>query len=219
VKFKLFLLFIAIGLAASTGSPLYADSVIPVQNASFENLSSSSTTGCGTGCFYNSGPIPGWITTGNSGSFQPNNTYFNLPLPNGNVVGYTNGGTISQDLGVSLLPNSFYTLSVFVGSRLDSYKGPYSIALDAGGTPLASLTGFSSEILPAGSFTDEILTFSTGSTVAPGDLSIVLGNPGDPQGDFDNVSLAVRAVPEPNSLIMLIAGIGFAGLLFTRRRT
>src|ERR1700741_1386674 len=173
LKLKLLFLFVATAAAVLAVSPLYADSGITIQNASFETSNPLSSP-CGTGCAFNSGPIPGW--TGTGGSWEPNSTYFNTPPPDGNIIAYTNGGAISQNLGVTLLSNSIYTLSVFVGNRLDGGSGIYSIAIDAGGTMLDSLSG-SSHSIPAGTFVDEIFTFSTGSTVTPGDLSIILSNP------------------------------------------
>jgi hypothetical protein len=218
VKLKLLLLCLALAVAGLSSLPLYADSTISIQNASFENYNAFTVTNCGTGCGYNLGPIPDW--TGTGGSWQPGSAQFNFPLPDGNVLAYTNGGSISQDLGISLLPNSVYTLSVFVGDRLDGYStGPYSIALDAGGTTLASLSGSGSDIT-SGTFADEILIFSTGQNVVSGDLSIVLAS-GGVQADFDDVSLTVgqnAAVPEPMSLILLVAGVAFVGLFSLLRR-
>lgn len=219
MKLKLLLLCLALAVAGLSSLPLYADSTISIQNASFESYNPL-TIGCGPGCTYNFGPIPGWTLTGMGGSWTPGSALFNSPLPDGNILAYTNGGSISQDLGVSLLPNSVYTLSVFVGDRLDGYStGPYSIALDAGGTTLASLSGFGSDIT-SGTFADEILIFSTSQNVVSGDLSIVLAS-GGLQADFDNVSLTVGqnpAVPEPTSLILLVAGVAFVGLFSLLRR-
>jgi hypothetical protein len=155
----------------------------------------------------------GWLMGGRLRIFQ-------YTASEGSIVAYTNGGTISQDLGITLLSNSVYTLSVFVGNRLDGESGVYSIALDAGGTTLNSLSGSSSSI-PSGTFADEILIFSTGSNVTPGDSSIVLSNPSGGQADFDKVSLTVAsntAVPEPESLILLVVGIAFVGLFSLLRR-
>jgi hypothetical protein len=156
--------------------------------------------------------MPGWTVIGNAGSFQPNSTYFNLPLPNGSIVAFSNGGSISQDLGVTLLPDSIYTLSVFVGDRLDMRNTTYSIALMAGSTALCTFSGANAAI-GAGSFADETCSYTSGATVPSGDLSIVLTSAGT-QTDFDNVSLnAVTSVPEPTSMALLAAGLLCAGLL------
>jgi len=190
---------------ALSGVPALADTSVPIQNASFETT--SSVLGPGV---YNYGPIPGWTMVGTGGSWQPNSSYYNLPLPDGNVVAFSSG-SLSQTLtGVSLQPNSSYTLTVAVGNRLDGFtsNGQYTIQLDAGSTVLATVTGSNSSITP-GTFMDVVLTYTTGGTVTPGDLAIVLSTSGS-QSNFDNVRLAV---PEPSSLSLMLVGLAFAGLL------
>ena len=44
------------------------------------------------------------------------------------------GGEIQQDLGVTLQPNTTYTLSYYVGARLDIPISSYNVQLFAGGT-------------------------------------------------------------------------------------
>jgi hypothetical protein len=196
----------ALGLGLIT-KPAAADN-IPVQNASFESYIGP-VTGCGSLCFYNSGPIPGWTISGTGGSFHPNSTYFNLPLPDGSVVAYSNGGTISQTLtGTSELANTFYTLSVWVGDRKGIPNTPFSIAVDLGATSLCSQSGFTND-LGSGAFMDITCSFSTNSFVTPGDLSIVLTS-GGTQTAFDNVTLRT---PEPGSLALLGFGSIFALVL------
>jgi hypothetical protein len=204
---------------AVSGGAAWADGV-PVENASFETTNAL-TSGCGTGCAYNTGPIPDWtISSGSaqSGSFQPNATFFNLPLPNGSIVAYSDGGTISQILGVTVQPDSTYTLSVDIGHRLDGNIASYSIALDDGLTTLCSAPTASNGAITAGTFADVTLTCSTGATVAPGDLAIVLTSDG-PQIDFDNVSLNVVQSPEPASYLLLLIGLGSMVGFFRCRRT
>jgi hypothetical protein len=205
-------LILSIGLISK--STLADD--IAIQNASFETTSGYSI-GCGTGCFYNPDSIPGWTITGSGGegSFDPNSTYYNLPLPDGSTVAYSNGGTISQDLGVAAQTNSSYTLTVWVGDRLDNENTTYSIALLAGSTTLCSFSGANADI-GAGSFAPETCTFSGLPSVPSGDLSIVLTSNGT-QTDFDYVSLSdppVVPTPEPGSLVLTGAGLLFVGLMF-----
>ena len=210
MKLRLFLVCLALAVAGFTSLPLYADSTIPVQNASFETTNPL-TIPCGGTCAYNFGPIPGWTTVGDAGSWQPSSSYFNLPLPDGNIVAYTNGGTISQTLtGISVLANTSYSLSVFIGNRLDGFTNTYSIALDAGSTVLCSFSG-SSATIAAGTFADQTCSFNSGSVVPSGDLSIVLTG-GGPQADFDKVSLT-SSVPEPSSLLLIGSGSLFMVLL------
>lgn len=212
MRLKCLLFCVLVLCLALSGVPALADTNIPIQNASFETT--SSVLGPGG---YNYGPIPGWTITGTGGSWQPNSSYYNLPLPDGNVVAFSSGAILSQTLtGVSLQPNSTYTLTVAVGNRLDGFSsgGQYTIQLDAGSTVLATVTGSNSSITP-GTFMDVVLTYSTGATVTPGDLAIVLSTSGT-QGNFDNVRLTdppTTSVPEPSSLSMAVMGLAFAGLL------
>src|ERR1700693_1927603 len=188
---------LALCFAVSAGAA-WADGV-PVANASFETTNPL-TVSCGSGCAYNGGPIPDWTVTGSGGSFQPSTTFFNLPLPSGSIVASSNGGTISQILGVTVQPDSTYTLSVYVGDRLDGLVTNYSIALDDGSTTLCSTPTASNGAITPGTFADVTLTCSTGATVTPGDLAIVLTSGGS-QIDFDNVTLNVVQTPEPASYL------------------
>lgn len=188
---------------------------LSIQNPSFETTNPLTLPCVGSGCGFNLGPIPGWATTGaQTGSWQPSSFYFNLPLPDGNIVAYTNSGTISQTLtGIPALPNTFYTLSVFVGHRLDGFANNFSIALDAGATTLCSFSGSNSGII-SGTFADETCTFQTGSVVPTGDLSIILTGAG-PQIDFDNVTVRT---PEPSSVLLTGFGLLFAMLVLACSR-
>lgn len=187
-------------LLALIAAPTWADN-LTIQNASFA-VSNPLTIPFGGGP-YNLGPIPDWTTTGVAGSWAPNTTEF-ASIPGGSTIGYTNDGTISQDLGVTVLPNTSYALSVFVGNRLDGVSGNYTIALDAGSTTLCTFSGSSSSIT-AGTFADETCTFQSGSVVPGGDLSVVLtGTSPGMQLDVSTVSVAT---PEPASLALTAVGL------------
>lgn len=163
---------------------------LPIQNSSFEIAGPWTYQGCNGTCFWNGGPIPDWTISGGlgGGSFQPGPTYYTLPLPDGNVVAWSNASNISQTLtGIGLQPNTTYTLSVYIGHRSDNLATTYSVSLQAGSTTLNTVSGSNSTI-PLGQFAKVTLTYTTGSTVTPGDLSIVLGSGGQ-QIDFDAVSL------------------------------
>ena len=200
---------------AMLGGLAHADS-ISVTNGTFEQTSGTFIL-CGTGCEFTGGAIPGWTVTGYTGSFEPGG-YLNSPLPSGSFVGYTNGGTLTQNLGVGLTPDTSYTLSVYVGNRLDGTSGAYTIELLDGSTVLCSFSGNSSTITPGG-FADETCGFQTGASVPAGNISVFLtGGGGGTQFDFDNVTVST---PEPGSVALLATGLfflAFVGWLYSRKQ-
>lgn len=192
---------------------------LPVQNASFETSNPLNISFSGGP--YNLGPIPGWNSSGVAGSWAPNSSEFSA-IPDGSIVAYTNDGSISQTLtGSSVQPNSSYTLSVFVGNRLDGYSGNgnYTISLDAGSTTLCSFTGNSASIT-AGTFADETCSYQSGSIVPSGDLSIVLtSNSSGAQLDIEEVSVSDPvSTPEPGSLLLVSVGLFCVLFILVLRR-
>jgi PEP-CTERM motif len=196
-----------------------ADSTsITIQDADFSQSASllTSPNNCGTGCSFEEVPPVGWSATPSAGVWAPSSAQFSSVTPNGETIfAYANGGTISQNLGVSLLPNSTYTLTVYVGNRQDAgLDSDYSFGLEDGSTTLASSPLASTGSITPGTFAEETLTFTTDWTVAPGDLTVFMSN-NTAQASFGDVSLTV-ATPEPSSLLLLV--IGLAGLLFLGTR-
>jgi len=219
VKFISLALLLAILVFGCTTST-FANS-IPITNASFETVDPLHPLNqpCGTGCSFNSGPgsIPGWTLTGAGGLFQPGSAgFFTSPLPNGSIVAYDNGGTISQTLNATLSPNATYTLSLDVGRRVDAGLTSFMIDLFAGNTLLSSITVSNSTIAP-GSFAPELLTFTAGANPLAGNLGIAFVNPSPVQVNYDNVALNVTPVPEPGSLALLATGLGLAFFVLRRR--
>ena len=210
-------------------SVAWADSIL-VQNASFElvaNPPGLNQTCAGTGCAFNdvaNGPIPGWTPSFNAsaGSFQPGSstTYFNTALPDGNIVAYINSGSISQTLGVSILPDSIYTLSVDVGRRNDVAGVNYSLNLLAGSNAFCTQSGSNSTIA-AGTFSEITLICTTGASVPAGLLGIELTG-ASRQVNFDDVQLSVTSAavvtPEPGTLALTFVSLLVGGLLFVRSR-
>jgi hypothetical protein len=198
---------------------------IAIQNASFEITNTLDQPCTGSTACFNNGPVPGWSTLANGfGSFAPTSTFFSLPLPDGNVVAFTNGGTLSQTLtGISLLPNSVYTLSVDVGRRFDGGVANYSLTLMDGSNVFCTSGSTSNGSITGGTFEDKTITCATGATAPGGFLDIVLTGDGT-QLDFDNVRLDVAAstvsTPEPSALALTSVGLLVSGLFFvlSRRR-
>ena len=207
-----------------SASGTWADS-IAIQNPSFEITNALNQPCVGSMNCFNSGlAIPGWSSpAGGFGSFAPTFAYFSLPLPDGSIVAYTNGGgPLSQTLaGISLLPNSFYTLSVDVGRRLDVIAANYSLNLLDGSSVFCTSGSNSNGSITAGTFADITLTCATGATVPGGFLGIELTGDGR-QINFDNVQLDVTtstvSTPEPSVLALTFVGLLMGGLLFMRSR-
>lgn len=198
-------------------------STITVNNFSFETLPSGGLTftcpAGGPSCAYSQSAIPGWTNTGSSGQFRPgapgNTTYFDT-VPDGTVVGYSNGPTISQIVIPTVVPGYMYLLRVDIGLRKDQ-TGPVSGGADlrVGGVPYlatgtAPLSGdwstytaaFEGTALTAGdNITIELTTANTGGNFS--------------QGDFDNVHLSV-VTPEP--ALMALAGLALCGFGLIGRR-
>jgi len=191
------------------GGMAYADSV-PINNPSFEMFNNLTAT-CGPGCHFNFGPIPGWQ---GGGTFQPNSQFFSS-IPDGSKVAFTNGGTISQMLTSTVLPDTVYTMTAFVGNRLDGFSGTFTLALDTiqNGvtTTLCTVSGNALDFTP-GTFESQSCMFTSGSTVPGGDLYLLFTAGHTVQLDVDDVSLTTSAapsVPEPSSLTLVGLGVIF----------
>jgi hypothetical protein len=203
---------------------------ISIQNASFEQVAANNPLASPCNgpefCAYNAGnPMPGWVVSGtnaSAGQFEPSSSYLSLPLPDGSIVAYINSGSISQTLaGISLLPDSVYTLSVDVGRRFDVAAANFSLNLLDGANVFCTSGSNSNGTITAGTFTDITLTCATGATVPGGFLGIELTGDGR-QINFDNVQLNVTtdtvATPEPSALALTLPGLFLGGLLFLRSR-
>ena len=222
LKFTRLFLLLSVLTLGFVATPAWADT-IAITNPSFETVDPLHPLNqlCGAGCAFNTS-IPGWTITGGpsqfpAGQFQPGSGFFTQPVPDGSLVAYSNGGTISQTLAASLTPNTTYTLSVDVGRRLDAGLNSYTIELLAGTNILAFLTNPNSLITP-GTFSLESFSYNSGITGPFGQpLGIAFLTPGPQQINYDNVQLTASAASEPGSLALLATGLGLALFLFRRR--
>jgi hypothetical protein len=207
------LVFAAVAFSAATAfaSPL------TVTNFSFETLPLTGLpNGCGTGCSYSIGAIPGWTLSSSGGQFQqgtPANTTSFTSLSDGPTVAYTNatGGIISQTIVPTVVVGQVYTLRVDIGFRLDDsnvFAGTADLLINGN---RYTATGASPV---RGTFGTFVATYNGLLADVGKPITIELQSSGV-QGDFDNVRLdASAAVPEPASFLL----IGPALLLFSRRR-
>jgi hypothetical protein len=140
-----------------------------------------------------------------------------------NHLGMEQGGEVSQNLGVSLLPNTTYDLTVGVGRRNATFtvagnESRYGLYVggDAGGggTLLADAT-YDASPLADSTFVDRTLTYTTGGTPPAGNLWVSLRSTGVNRAHYDNVRLT--AVPEPSCIMLVLCGL--MGLLHYRRRS
>ena len=214
------------------GGTAWADNIL-IANASFESITGTLNITCPLGgplCAYNTapfpGPIPGWTVIA-GGSWRPGTYFSSIPTGNGDLVGYVNATrSLTQDLtGQSVMANSLYTFSFYVGDRADGQSGNYTISLDTilGGvtSTLCTITDNASKI-KLGTFQLESCTYTSGGSGLPGgDLFLdFTANTG--QLDVDNVSLTVQpaaGVPEPSSALLLGVGMLFlVATLLARRK-
>jgi hypothetical protein len=194
---------------------------IPIANYSFEDPAQ----GAGG---YNA-VIPDWnISGGVAGVWNPLGwgpyTFGAFSsIPDGAQVGYINGyggTTVSQTLAASLLPNTTYTLSIWIGNRgggLDPGTD-YSVGLYGGANLLASVTPASA---PLSDWIDLTATYTTGASVPSELLGISISTPVE-QLDFDDVTLtaspAVSAVPDCGNATWIAGLVLMAFSRFVRAR-
>jgi len=150
-------------------------------------------------------PSP-WVETGSGfGSGWTDASQYSGGIPDGDIYAYTNAtGTISQTHAATLQSDTTYTLTVATGWRADlpgfgfaTYPG-YGIELRAGGVLLASdydkNHGGTGTGPAAGTWKDVTATYTTGSSVSPGQQLEIRLIGYSYQANYDHVRLEASPV-------------------------
>jgi hypothetical protein len=212
---------LAIALSASLGLSAPAQTLIPIQNPSFESPDVTLNGSIPTSADSGSTAIADWtiVGIGTAGVWNPSLTpAAGLTAPNGKQVAYIDGnyGTaIRQTVGTGLTANTLYTLSVDVAKRADRNNGSlvlYEIALFVGHLGFASV---SSKTPLTSDWTTLTASASTGTILYPGSLEINIFN-ATGELEFDNVKLTATPVPEP-STTGIVASVSVFGVAIFRR--
>jgi hypothetical protein len=132
------------------------------------------------------------------------------------------GGEVLQDLGVPVLPNTTYNLTVGVGRRNATFTvsgnesrfGLYAGGDAADGGTLIGDATYDAFPLADLTFVDQTLSVTTGAVVPAGNLFISLRSTGVNRAHYDNIRL--EAVPEPSTLAL--ASLALLGLVARLRR-
>ncbi|GBE73193.1 hypothetical protein myaer87_04200 [Microcystis aeruginosa NIES-87] len=188
----------------------FEDPIAPVQSDGYYTDNNSPVV---IGNWYNahSGSAhQGVLDPTKSENLAQNGFYYGLqPVPDGNQVAYSNGGTIAQQLSAVLQPNTRYTLSAYIGRRKVLAFPANSIRLIAGNTLVSS-----NSVTPAaGTFERVTVSYTSGGVGDPligKPLKIYLTSWGV-QTNFDNVTLDASPIPEPSAILGLL-GFGLLGI-------
>jgi hypothetical protein len=180
---------------------------------------------------YTVDPIPGWTvpTLQAIGTFNPTILQYPGEAQEGDNVAYigTTGGAFSQTLSTTLAGNTRYTLSVYVGDRMDSDAlgvpadiSDYTVQLLAGGVMLAE--DDNSLDPPEGAFMTSLVLFTCLSdnplVGQPLGIRFASSSGYGTQVNFDDVRLDASPIPVPGAMLLGALGAGLVGWLRRHRR-
>jgi len=211
-------------IAITFGATMLFAAVASAQSYAVQNNSFELPAQPGMGSYDSTG-FPGWSHSGGAdwGSWWiPDGGFITIGAPDGNQIGYMNGGSVAQQLSGGLVVGTT-TVSAYGLTRNDGLSGIFELELWAGGTVSAGVvsggTMLTSTLYTPGALNSAALVSASYSASASDallgqTLSVEITQVGGvSQSDFDDVH--VFATPEPST--MMVGCFGLTGLILRRR--
>ncbi len=231
-----------LGLSPALAPSVLGQNVVFVKDASFEGITSFTTTTAAGGLV--NGSIGAWTTAANTGVLPVTGATGSAAVTSGatsassgtfattfSFTGLTTAASITQQLttaggaAINFVPNSIYSLSIDINpSTFALSLANTNIALLNNGVVFATLSGANilTQLL-AGTATYQTVTLNAFSGLATGQVGIQVSTVNGASvtaGSFlvDNVRLTQTPIPEPSTIAASLAGAGLLGLVMRRRR-
>lgn len=192
---------------------------ITVSNSSFETPLATDVEYPG---YYKTNTADDWFVGGSAGVWNPladssdYDAFYSVAIPDGTQIAWSNGGSLTQAVG-TVQANTTYTLTVYVGERLDLDSTGYTIEIVVDGTSVASVTQAQHDTTK-GEWILVTATYVSTSADSGKDLEIRLTGIGGGETDFDKIQLdATTPVPNPEPSTILLIGTGLVGFAVAKR--